>query len=201
MTAEVNVVRMAGANEQLRTAFLRWQCRLRQIAVREHGGRPGDGMVPAVFLGQDETPIGHVVTVLNRLPEHAKTMELRHLVRQTLDEAKRRENALKFLGELYYQRAREFSDTLTATFQPGSAGAARLVEAKQCRLAFEQYSQRYLLTCRVFRLSPNNPLRDATFWHNLLFNPRLPADVEVIGFEPDWARSDAVPHPAGHDRD
>ena len=47
--------------------------------------------------------------------------------------------------------------------------------------------------CRVRRLSPKHPLREATFWHNLLFNPRLPADCLILGFEPDWPKSDAEP--------
>ena len=49
------------------------------------------------------------------------------------------------------------------------------------------------MRCTVRRLSGNDPLREATFWHNLLFNPRLSADCIVLGFEPDWPRSSAEP--------
>ena len=117
------------------------------------------------------------------------------MARRTHDPAERREAALKFLAERYYQAAREFSDTLTASFPPDSATAATLLAQRECRLDFEQFSQRYRVRCTVRRLSPNNPLREATFWHNLLFNPRLPADCLVLGFEPDWPRSDADPPP------
>ena len=120
-------------------------------------------------------------------------MELRHLARRTHDPAQRREAVLKFLAERYYQVPHEFSDTLTASFPPGSATGAKLLACRECRLDFEQFSQRYLVHCTVRRLSPNNPLREATFWHNLPFNPRLPADCLVLGFEPDWPKSDAEP--------
>ena len=115
------------------------------------------------------------------------------MARRTHDPAQRREDALKFLAERYYQTAREFSDTLTASFPPDSAIAATLLAHRECRLDFEQFSQRYRVSCTVRRLSRNNPLREATFWHNLLFNPRLPADCTILGFEPDWPRSDSEP--------
>jgi hypothetical protein len=27
---------------------------------------------------------------------------------------------------------------------------------------------------------------EATYWHNRLFNSRMPADVKILGFLPDW---------------
>ena len=197
--AGANVVRLELANEELRDRFLRWQCRIRQIAMRSEGGRPTSGMTPLAFTGEGEVAGGdgappfRIVTVLCKRPEHSVTMELRHLARRTHDPAERRESALKLFAERYYQAAREFSDTLTASFAPGSATAARLLEARECRLDFEQFSQRFRVHCAVRRLSERNPLREATFWHNLLFNPRLPADCTVLGFEPDWGRSEAEP--------
>ena len=233
MQPDSNVVRLDRANERLRDAFLRWQCRIRQISMRKHEGRPTSGMaplaspvpgsvsatesvptaesvqaaesapVPEVSLDPGPTPgpgsaqgagsIARIVTVLCRRPEHSATMELRHMARRTHDPSERREAALKFLAERYYQAPREFSDTLTASFAPDSATAAELLAHRACRLDFEQFSQRYQVHCTVRRLSPNNPLREATFWHNLLFNPRLPADCTILGFEPVWPKSDAEP--------
>ena len=77
MSVEVNVVRLSAANEQLKLAFLKWQCRLRQIAVRDNDGRPSDGMMPSVLPSGSEQPMGHVITVLNResrpLGDHGAT--------------------------------------------------------------------------------------------------------------------------------
>ena len=189
MEAGVKVVRLDSANEELRGRFLRWQCRVRQIAMRSGGGRPTGGMTPLVHLCEE--PVARVVTVLSKRPQHSVTMELRHLARRTHDPAERRENALKLFAERHYQAATEFSDTLTASFPPDSGTATRLLEGRECRLDFEQFGQRYRLHCRVRRLSENNPLREATFWHNLLFNPLLTADCIILGFEPDWGRSEA----------
>ena len=193
MQVDSNVLRLDRANEQMRDRFLGWQCRIRQISMRSHDGRPTDGMTPLVSATDEDAPVGRIVTVICRRPEHSVTMELRHLARRTHDPAERRENALKFLAERYYQSWREFSDVLTASFPPGSETAATLLEHRECRLAFEQFSQRFDVHCTVRRLSRNNPLREATFWHNLLFNPRLSADCIILGFEPNWSKSEVAP--------
>ena len=188
MQPDSNVVRLDGANDELRGRFLRWQCRIRQIAMRRDEGRPSSGMTPLVAVS--DQPLARIVTVLCKRPEHSVTMELRHLARRTHDPAERRENALKLLSERHYQAATEFSDQLTASFPPDSATAARLLDARECRLDYEQFGQRFGVQCTVRRLSAHNPLREATFWHNLLFNPRLSADCAIVGFEPDWGRSE-----------
>ena len=193
MPTDSNVVRLDSANEQLRDGFLRWQCRIRQIAMRSHEGRPSAGMTPLVSTVGAGAPVARIVTVLCKRPEHSATMELRHMARRTHDPAERRDSALKFLAERYYQSSREFSDILTASFPPDSGTAAALLDHRECRLAFEQFSQRFDVHCTVRRLSPNNPLREATFWHNLLFNPRLSSDCVILGFDPDWPKSEADP--------
>ena len=226
MQSGAGVVRPDRASEELRDRFLRWQCRIRQIAMRGHGGRPTSGMTPFAFPAPASTraaesasgrvpscgssldpgpvpgsapggePIARIVTVLCKRPEHSATMELRHLARRTHDPAERRGAALAFLAERYYQPAREFSDTLTASFPPASGTAAKLLAGGECRLDFEQFRQRFRVHCAVRRLSEHDPLREATFWHNLLFNPRLPADCIILGFAPDWPRSDSDPPPS-----
>ena len=195
MRADSNVVRLDRANEELRDHFLGWQCRIRQIAMRSRDGRPSSAMTPLVSAAQGGDPVARIVTVLCKRPEHSTTMELRHMARRTHDPAERRENALKFFAERYYQAAHEFSDTLTASFPSDSGTAATLLNQRECRLVFEQFSQRFDLHCTVWRLSRHNPLREATFWHNLLFNPRLAADSIILGFEPDWPQSEADPPP------
>jgi hypothetical protein len=183
----------APAGHPLRDRFLRWQCRVRQIAMREKGGRPDDAVTPALTLPGKGAPIGHVITVLNRSWAYSRTPELQHIVRATNDPAQRREKGLRLLSEMYYQRADEFAETLTATFAPGSAGAARILAAGRCRLGFEAYAQRFDLACAVRRLEPAHPLFQATWWHNLIFNPGLPAGTVILGFTPDWPASSADP--------
>lgn len=177
------------ADVPLRRSFLKWQCRVRQTAMRDLMGRPDDSIMPEVFLmGQDE-PLGRIITLLNKAPGYAQTTEMKHMAAKTNDPAQRRDQAIRFFSATYYQKFKEFSDILTATFPPGSPGAAKLHEAQQVRLVFDAYAQRFDLTCKVWRLAPHNPLHQATIAHNHLFNPNMPGDTVVLGFEPDWMAS------------
>ena len=195
MAEPSEMLRMQDVSDPLRDSFMRWQCRVRQMMMRDNRGRPGDGITPALTLAGADAPMGHVITLMSKLPQYSKTPEMRHLARKTNDPALRREAALTFFSEYYYQKAAEFSDTLTATFPPGSPGAASIRQAGRVTLTFEAYNQRYDLECRVWTLAEHNPLYQATYWHNLLFNPGLAADTIILGFEPDWARSSADPAP------
>ena len=189
------IVRLTSADAGLRDGFMRWQCRVRQIIMRENQGRPGEAIMPALTLPGAAAPMGQIITVMSKAPQYSRTPEMRHLARKTNDPALRREAALTFFSETYYQRAAEFSEILSATFPPGSPGAARIREAGRATLTFAAYNQRYDLACRVRTLAEHNPLHQATYWHNLLFNPELAADTIILGFEPDWSCSTADPRP------
>ena len=193
------VVRLDSANQLLRINFLRWQCRVRQICVREREGKPDDAMLPALYLGTEPIAerdlLGHIITVMSKTALYSKVPEMKYMVQRSHDPAKRRKEALTLLGETHYQKAEEFSDVLTSTFSPESEGAREIRKAGNCRLVFEAYSQRYELVCKVWRLSEHNPLWQATYWHNMLFNPALPPDTIILGFEPDWAKCSADPSP------
>lgn len=177
----------------LRTAFMKWQCHVRQIAMRELDGRPDDAIMPAVTLAGQSEPMGHIITVLNKAPGYSVTPEMRYMAAKTNDPAQIRDAALTYLSATYYQKHKEFSDILTATFPPRSQGAATLHAAETCTLRFDAYAQVFDLQCRVWRLAPHNPLHQSTIAHNALFNPTLPPATEVLGFEPDWAASTSDP--------
>lgn len=195
MTEETTgeVIRLAAAQTALRDHFLGWQCRLRQLAVREAEGRPTAGMRPAVSLaGQTEATGEITVLIVPHAPQET-TAEFRHIVRRTHDPAERYKSALKILAASYYQYPQDFSDELTALFGPGSALAEHLLGDGHCRLGFEQYSQRYALPCQVRALPESAPAFQATLWHNSLFNAGIPAGVQILGFQPDWATAEADP--------
>ncbi|MEM7508325.1 MAG: hypothetical protein AAF415_16450 [Pseudomonadota bacterium] len=183
--------------EALRLAFLRWQCRVRQMMMREEAGRPGDGITPSLTLADEPEPMGHIITVLHKAPGHDMLPEMRHMVQKTNDPLQRREAALRLFAETYFQKAETFVDTLTATFPPGSEGAAKIRAAGQVTLKFEAFRQRFDLVCKVWTLTEKNPLHQATWWHNLLFNPALNPEIVILAFEPDWAASTADPDPRG----
>lgn len=177
------------SDHPLRMTFMKWQCRVRQMNMREGDGRPDDAIMPAVYLDGADEPLGHIITLLNKAPGYSVTPEFLHMARKTHDPAQRRADALKFLSAAHYQKAAEFSDVLTATFPPESEGALTIRRAQSCHLVFEAYAQRFDLDCKVWKLARHNALYQATMAHNRLFNPAIPPDTVVLGFEPDWASS------------
>ncbi len=181
------------SDHPLRLAFLRWQCRVRQVAMRDNAGRPDDAVTPALFLPAQDQPLGHIITVMNKTPGYSVLAEMKHMDAKTNDPAQKREAAMAFFSAGYYQGAAEFSDLLTATFPPGSPGAAQIREAGQVRLVFDAYNQKFDVSAKVWRLAAHNPLFQATIAHNRLFNAALPPDTEVLGFEPDWNASTSEP--------
>ena len=181
------------SDHPMRNAFLKWQCHVRQMTMRTGDGRPDDAITPALVLPGQTEPMGHIITIMNKAPAHSLTPEMNHMAAKTNDPAQVREQAIKFLSATYYQKHKEFSDILTATFPPDSPGAATIRSAKSCTLIFEAYSQRYDLKCKIWKLAPRNPLYKATMAHNKLFNPTIHPDTQVLGFEPDWSASSADP--------
>jgi hypothetical protein len=177
--------------------FLAWQCRIRQVAMREEGGRPSPGMRPRV-LDASEREVAPAITVLliPKEPEES-TAFFRHQVMRTPDPRDVYERALAFLQADYFQDPDAFSDRLATVLSPGAALAASLLEEGECTLVFEQGRQRYQLPCAVRELKPGSPAREAAIWHNRLFNPALPDTVHVLGFQPDWASARADPWPGG----
>ena len=173
----------------LRDKFMGWQCRVRQIAMRENLGRPDDAIAPYAYSEVTSESLGQIVTVICKLQAHSKTPELQHIFRHTNDPAVRRDKALQLLSETYYQKHREFSDMLVATFTPNSYVAKALEKAGKCNLEFNAYGHRFKLRCKVTKLGSSHPNYQATWWHNILFNPNLNPDILILGFEPDWKSS------------
>jgi len=177
--------------ETLRLHFLGWQCRVRQLAVRRHEGRPTSGMRPSVRLnGVSE---GEVTTLLVKSDAAPFVAQFRYMYLRTQDPAERRTAALEFLADAYYQRPRDFSDRLTALFAARSRLADRIREAGDCVLSFSQFSQSYVIPCAVGELPRKEPEFEFTLSHNRLFNPDMPPGVRVLQFTPQWNAARAEP--------
>jgi hypothetical protein len=181
--------------QKLRDHFLGWQCRIRQIAMRQDGGRPSPGMRPRVLdsVGREIAP---ALTVLIVPKESAETTALfRFQVQKTSDPKDVYERGLALLQADYFQQPETFSDRLTALLPGGSALATTLLAERACILEFDQFRQSYRLPSRISALPSGDPTREATIWHNRLFNPSLPDDVQVLAFRPDWDLAEATPAP------
>jgi hypothetical protein len=190
-----DVINLQAAQTALHRHFLGWQCRIRQLSIRQAGGRPTAGMRPRVFLESDReaSALAQITVLLIKREPQEMTAQFRHMVRKTFDPADRYDSALKFLAAAYYQRAEEFSDRMTALFGVDSDVARRLQDTGRCRLEFEQYQQHYRIPCAVRRLGRQHAAYQATYWHNSLFNAQLPGDVQILEFQPDWAKAEANP--------
>jgi len=186
-----NVVLTRAGREALRAQFIGWQCRIRQLAVREDGGRPSAGMRPRITTAQGEPlSAGTVMLIVESEPEHA-TQQFRFEYLKTQDPNERYDKVLQILQASYFQQPTRFADVLTALFAARSVLAARLLAEEGCVLQFEQYTQCYRLPCKVGRVPQMHRLYRATYWHNRLFNPNLPADIQILSFTPEWAHAAA----------
>jgi hypothetical protein len=188
-----NVVALEAAQKKMSLSFLGWQCRIRQLSARRQDGKPSAAMLPDLTLRGEDEPLGAIVTVMSKLPQYSRTLELKHIYQKTNDPKQRRDDALKIIQEMYYQIPEEFSDVLTATFAPGSQGAEAMLSAGFGRLDFEEFRQTYSIPVRIARLTSNDPLYQATYWHNAMFNPSIDPNLTIIGFQPDWSTAKSNP--------
>lgn len=175
----------------LRNKFLHWQCRAREISMRDNQGRPDDAIKPNLILGGETQKLGQIITVLSRLPLYSKTPEMMHLVKSKFDPAACQEAGVQFFSENYYQKSFQFSDVLTAGFSPNSALAKLISDKMSCQLIYEYYAQRFDIVCKAREIKKDDHLFQATWWHNRIFNPRLNPNIIVIGFEANWKASNA----------
>ena len=179
--------------EALRRQFIGWQCRIRQMQMRDQDGLPCAGMRPSV-TNPDGRLAADAMTVLI-VPESPdeRLAEFKHIVRGTGDPNIRREKVVTLMSAAYFQSTTEFDETLTALFSLDAEVATSLAAGMQCRLHFDQFNQKFDLSCDVETLPPDSPSYQFTWWHNALFNPHLAADVTVLGFRPQWRDSTAQP--------
>ena len=178
--------------ETLRQQFLIWQCRLRQIAMREDGGRPSEGMRPKILSPDGDIISEGAIILLVRSDPAESTDFFEFQVRKNHDPNEVYQKGLTFLQSTHYHQANRFSDEMTALFLTESRLAALLAELRACRLEFRQFGQAYRLPCAVREMAPEEPAYRNTLWHNRLFNTLLSDGVRILGFEPDWTAAAAL---------
>ena len=188
-----NVVLSSIAAAALCREFVGWQCRIRQLAARQEGGRPTSGMRPRVLSRNgDELAAGIVTLIVESEPAHS-TQLFRYQYLRTHDPVERYDNMLEILQGSYFQDPTRFADLITALFGPESRLAAQLLSEAHCLLDFEQYTQGYRIPCTVARLAESDTFHQATLWHNRLFNANPPPDARELAFTPDWAHATQYP--------
>ena len=183
------------SNQALRDYFIGWQCRLRQIAMREYGGEPLPGLRPKVSTKSGAIILPAMTVLLIERDSSASTaflkfQALRHNERQRTFEA-----GVRFLGAEHYQAPELFSDVVTAVFSKESEAATTMLRMREVLLDFGQFSQSFRMFCKVRRLKADEPFREASLYQTRIFNPAVPNDALVLGFTPDWKSAVASPFP------
>jgi len=181
------------SSDSLRDRFLGWQCRLRQIAMRQDGGRPSPGMRPRVLTPEGKEIAGALTVILIPKEPVESTAFFRFQVEKTFDPQEIYERGLGFFQGDFFQQPQTFSDRLVAVLTEDAPLSAALLAAKSCVLEFDQFRQAFRLPCTVTRLAAGDEAHDAAIWHNCIFNPSLPDSVRVLAFQPDWAAASADP--------
>lgn len=173
-------------NIALQKEFLGWQCRIRQISVRNHEGQPMPAMRPRASTRKGEVLSPAIMVLL--VPEDVgpSLAFLRFQVQKTADPKITRDAVVKYFAGEFYQLPELFSDELAAVFAPGSELAARMLKLKEVLLDFEQYSQTFRMFARVRQMKPKEDAHQFCLWHARAFNPNIPNESVVLGFSPDW---------------
>ena len=183
------------SDEALRHQFMGWQMRIRQIAMRDHGGRPLPAMRPRVSTPKGEVVLAAMTVLMVPAEPSEATAFLRFQVMKTNEAQKVYDSAIKYLQAEHFSSEVAFSDQLTALFPAGSETAAALIAMKRCLLDFNQWNQSWRLPCKVTLLKGSDEAREHTLWHNRVFNPMIGNDAMVLGFTPDWKKAQADPMP------
>src|SRR5271167_3175077 len=99
-----NIVLTRSASEALCREFIGWQCRLRQMAARQDGGRPSSGMRPRVVdaASRIELSPGIVALIVESEPENS-TRLFRYQYLKTHDPNERWVKVLEILQGSYFQ--------------------------------------------------------------------------------------------------
>ena len=135
------------SNSELKSSFIAWQCRLRQMAMRDHGGTPMPGFRPRVTSLKGEVILPEMTILLVPLDPEQSTAFFKFQLQRTNDHRQAFDAGVKYLAADYYQVPELFSDEITAVFAGGSAVAGRIARLKTVLLDFEQYAQRYRMAC------------------------------------------------------
>lgn len=143
--------------------------------------------------GHELSP-GLSIVIVPEAP-HESTEFFRFQILKTHDPRQVYEKGLTYLQATHFQKPNSFSDRLTALFSKDAELPKHLLAEGRCILEFAQFSQSYRLDCKIEVLDYDDDAAQATIWHNRLFNPNLPAEIQILAFSPDWGVSEADPAP------
>ena len=164
--------------------FIVWQCSLRQRNFRMFKGKPSDGVVCQIYDKKTNTEIKNFFCVLleKQVKEAAKMFE--YMNRRTYDPEERYSKAVKLFSSEYFNTPENFDGRFTATFMKNDKFVINLKPSKKYNVQFFERDTGFDFPVKIKKLKKSDSEWQCTFWHNLMFNPSLNDNIEVLLFTP-----------------
>ena len=175
--------------------FIGWQCRVRELALRNEEGQPNGGMRPQIALKNGEVVFPAATLLIIPDQPDQSIRQFRFMALKTQDPKERYTKALQLLAARFYQKAEDFSGAMSGIFSRFSKEVVALEKDQSCIMDFDYQQQAFKIPCHVSTSPKNEPVHEFTYWHNYLFNPNLSPEVTVLHFKPDWSETVSTPTP------
>ena len=164
--------------------FIVWQCSLRQRNFRMFQGKPSEGIVCKIYDRKNNEEIKNFVSVFleKKVKEAAKMFE--YMNRRTHDPEERYSKAVKLFSSEYFNTPENFDGRFTATFMMNDNFVNDLKPSKKYNVQFFERDTGFDFPVKIKKLKKGDAEWQCTFWHNLMFNPSLNDNIEVLLFTP-----------------
>lgn len=149
--------------------FFAWQCRVRQVAMREQGGRPSRGMFARIEMPASCAGIS-VVFLLQREDAADYVAQFRYIVAASYDPQERRERGLQLLSSTYYQNSPLFLPVVTVVLAQDSLLVRGLLAAGSCRFLCDESGHAFSFSGEVTEAQADSDLCEGSLCHNRLFS-------------------------------
>ena len=54
-------------NHPRRTLFMKWQCQIRQMSIRQMEGKPDSAIMPSLILSESKENLGKIITLIKSI--------------------------------------------------------------------------------------------------------------------------------------
>ena len=164
--------------------FIVWQCSIRQRNFRMFQGKPSEGIVCKIYDKKNNQEIKNFVSVFleKKVKEAAKMFE--YMNRRTHDPEERYSKAVKLFSSEYFNTPENFDGRFTATFMKNDNFVNDLKPSKKYNVQFFERDTGFDFPVKIKKLKKGDVEWQCTFWHNLMFNPSLNDNIEVLLFTP-----------------
>ncbi len=164
--------------------FIVWQCSLRQRNFRMFQGKPSEGIICKIYDKKNNKDIKNFVSVLleSKVKEASKMFE--YMNKRTHDPEERYSKAVKLFSSEYFNTPENFDGRFTATFADNDTFVKKIKKSIKYQAQFFERDSGFDFPVKIKKLKKTDYEWQCTFWHNLMFNPGLNENIEVLLFTP-----------------